>query len=596
MLAMGVGGELVKDLTEKVLKEMAKDTLFEVLVEVAKEIATATFSIFAGTFGVNALLDGLKDIAITIGTAIVHAMAKPMLAGVGAIIALGVGEALAAAGFEVAVPAIGWALKGVELAQTATQLGFQIAHIAEGLMLVRSELVPAHPVEVVVKPDAKESAYLPSSAALVEITVTPEGRLPIKEEKEIESAQRPAITVEIPEPVALFGKLDVEVVMRDAAHEIVAHGKVTVDNGKDVGKKQEVEIEVKAVPIPIRGSTRLVHKQKLVVTSSSRTLEASSEAPIADENALACDGGKVCRALGLTLSQRTGVLGYAFQTPMSCAGGANASQLHLLNILTTDKKAVVGPANTKALACGAGAPAIVALSLTEGPSCVVAQTPDKRYGVFALDPTGDLPASFEAKDARAFLRGDALTRARMHEAGYLVALTSIGGEVVDLREATRLGRPADPLLFTRRGALRGQLSGPTSIAPLRGLHGYALLEQGERRVQALDFSANYLDIWSGDSVIGLRRDDGRLFVDLEIDAAGNVWVLSYVPNGTAKTEFSIDVYDSRGQFVVTFDEVNALGLTIDLFSGVFTENAENVIGPGGYPEPTISIWTPENAS
>ena len=82
MLALGIGGELVKELTEKVLKEMLIETGIEILIELGKQIAVDTFSIFAGTFGVDALLDQLKDIGITIGTAIAHAIAKPQLAGI----------------------------------------------------------------------------------------------------------------------------------------------------------------------------------------------------------------------------------------------------------------------------------------------------------------------------------------------------------------------------------------------------------------------------------------------------------------------------------------------------------------------------------
>src|SRR5262249_32592889 len=267
---------------------------------------------------------------------------------------------------------------------------------------------------------------------------------------------------------------------------------------------------------------------------------------------------------------------YAFDTPMKCLNGASGTQLHTVPV-------PLNPGALRALACGTAAVSQVALALGEGPSCLVAQTSkgsNKVYGVFPFDPTQALPSEPEKLDpakAAGLLKGEALVRARMHDGGFLVALTDVGVEVVDLNKSKALGRPADPDLFHRRGERLGQMSAPVSVAPLRGIYAYALLEQATKRVQAFDFSGNYIPLLANSAIINLRQDAGRIFLDLDIDPTGHIWVLSYVHNTNAAASFVIDVYDPHGSFVVTFGGVNALALTVDAFTSVYTENAENAV-------------------
>src|SRR5262249_1175694 len=156
-----------------------------------------------------------------------------------------------------------------------------------------------------------------------------------------------------------------------------------------------------------------------------------------------------------------GVLGYAFETPMMCQGGANATQLHTLTLpMNLENLRAL-----RALACGTLTVSQVALALGEGPSCLVARTAKGGYGVFPFDPTKALPSTFDPNEAAGLLKGDVLVRARVHDGGFLVALTDVGVEVVDLSKRAALGRPADPDLFLRRGQRLGQMSAPVSVAP-----------------------------------------------------------------------------------------------------------------------------------
>jgi len=258
---------------------------------------------------------------------------------------------------------------------------------------------------------------------------------------------------------------------------------------------------------------------------------------------------------------------------------------------------VAGKGVARTLPCGLSGTAQIALPLGGTRGYVVANTEEGNLGVFdfALDG-GSLPSSYTKQSALGLLSGATLIRARHHASGHLLSLTNAGVEVVDLAKRAQLQRPADSTLFVRRGERPGQQSGSVSVAPLPGRNAYALLEQGARRVQALDFDGNPLGVWAGRSSILLTLDAGVVFTDLDVDSAGNVWVLSYKPNGAARAVFNLEVYNSAGAFVVRFVGINAMALAVDNFSTVFTQNAENLGGPGGYPEPTLSVWAPENPS
>lgn len=584
LLAAGVGGHAARGLTEEMLKHLIKEVGVELLVEVVKTAFVDVFNLATGTFSWKALGESLLEIGKGILTAIAKLLAKPIAASIGLYIATVVGElALVENVTQAASGVVGWVLKGIEVAQAGAQLIVQAVHMAQGQALYIARLEPAHPVAITVAPRTSESAYLPQGAASYTLTITPEGRTPIRVSHPIDPGEHGSLHVESPKPVPLYGSLKVDVQLFNGAREIVGEGSVTVANGTVVDEEQHVTVEIKAVPVPITPRTRLVHRRKLEITPAGRSLVATEQRPGADRPAKT-------RPLGISLSQRLGVVGYAFETAMECAGGAAASQIHLLP--------VVGPTTTKSLACGMRAPLQVVMSLADGPSCVIAPTGRRECGVFGFDPAVGLPESFDEGAALGMLTGSTIVRARMHDAGYLVALTNVGVEVIDLSKYKRTGRPAESDMFVRRGLRVGQMGGPVSVAPLRGLQGYALLEQGTRRVQALDFMGNYIEIWARGSEIPLRsgstRDSARVFLDVEVDPAGNVWVLSSTPNFRASSSYTVDVYSERGEFIVSFDDVNADALTVDLYGGVFTQNAESFAGPL-YVEPSISVWTPENA-
>jgi len=73
---------------------------------------------------------------------------------------------------------------------------------------------------------------------------------------------------------------------------------------------------------------------------------------------------------------------------------------------------------------------------------------------------------------------------------------------------------------------------------------------------------------------------------------GYIYTLGYMGQGTAVTDFLLDIYQPDGQFLARTTGVNAGCMTVDMWRNVFTLNFESFLGPGGRTEPSISTWTP----
>lgn len=337
-----------------------------------------------------------------------------------------------------------------------------------GQSIVKSTLTAAHPVSVVLHPNADESAIFPPSARSFRLTVTPSARLPM----EITGSFNPiptATTISVPH-VPLYGALSIELTLFDEASHAVGHVAARVDNGAVLGQKQEIDLSVDVFAAPLTASSRLSHGQRLDITPTNRRWTQTTTRPSADDGALSCDPAakKVCGeqgALGISASALHGQVAYAFRTPMTCAGGAIHSQVHLASVSDA--------ATLSAMSCGsAGSSRILLASRAGEQNLLVALSQEGPLGVFAFGPKGALPTALSIANAVGELRGLRLESARRHADGYVVALTEVGVEAVHIES----GRRRHPQIFARKGNRVGQISTGVAVAPLRGVRGYLLLE------------------------------------------------------------------------------------------------------------------------
>jgi hypothetical protein len=582
LLAAGGGGPEANRITGKVRAAMLKGAGVAILINIAKTVCIDVFAATAGELTAKTVFANIGKIGEAMLAAIPTMLGTAALAEIAAVIIEGLAEIIAEDAIEDALPIVGWVLEAIQVATALVQLAIELVHVATGQMLNRSSLTPAHPVSVVVKPNPDQSTIFPRGASSYRLTVTPSARLPMESTGTFDPSPG-STTVDVPH-VPLLGTLTIDVTLFDRANHVVGHRTVKVDNGTVRGEPQKIELELDLFAVPLGPSSRLSHFERLDVTAGGRAWTKTATGPTADENALSCDvkAARVCQVLGISASLLPGQVAYAFRTPMACAGGAVRSQLHVASISN--------PTLVRTTPCGSEGLSRILLGATrEEKSLVIARSKEGPYAVFPFEADGVIPTDLDLVLANAVgeLRGDMLAGARRHADGYVIALTDLGVEAVHVESGTR----RHPEIFARRGLRLGQISQGVAVAPLRGVRGYLLLEQATYRLQAVDFEGNPLKVFGARSAIDLPRDAGRSYLDVEVDHAGHIWLLSTASNGSAKDTFRVDVYDRGGVSLVSFEDVNAKALAVDPLGTLYTLDFENAIGPGTYPEPIVSQWT-----
>lgn len=107
------------------------------------------------------------------------------------------------------------------------------------------------------------------------------------------------------------------------------------------------------------------------------------------------------------------------------------------------------------------------------------------------------------------------------------------------------------------------------------------------------------------SYMALYNPDNRTditYLDVAVEAKGYIYVLSYVAGGKNPSDYSLDLYNPDGSFLVRTPDsrlqptnpqyVSAARLVVDVWRNVYTLNYEPTIGPNMITEPSISHWVP----
>lgn len=95
--------------------------------------------------------------------------------------------------------------------------------------------------------------------------------------------------------------------------------------------------------------------------------------------------------------------------------------------------------------------------------------------------------------------------------------------------------------------------------------------------------------------------DTVTYLDVAIETKGFIYVLSYVDDGSSDTDYRLDIYNPDGSPLSADPashngQVNAARMTVDQWRTLFTLNYEQMSGPAGRPEPTVSQWLPTTPS
>jgi hypothetical protein len=125
-----------------------------------------------------------------------------------------------------------------------------------------------------------------------------------------------------------------------------------------------------------------------------------------------------------------------------------------------------------------------------------------------------------------------------------------------------------------------------------------ILEADNGRVQAFDIGINPAPIFGSNTSYFMQLKDGSTpnYLDIAVEHAGYIYVLSYTQASPSNFQFNMDIYKPDGTWLTRTTGLTAAGLTVDLWRNVFSLNYEVLTLPNGTlpnrTEPSVSQWIP----
>jgi hypothetical protein len=226
-------------------------------------------------------------------------------------------------------------------------------------------------------------------------------------------------------------------------------------------------------------------------------------------------------------------------------------------------------------------------------------TPVTSPGVPMTDPSRQFDLATGASFGRFSVYPTSLA---IHSNGYVAAVNSTYDTLQILKLPPQSVADAQaPWAFmpTGSGTGPGRLSAPTLVA-IRPDQTILVLEAGNQRIQAFSCGGHPVPIasLSGRPVFWIplvsHASNGAnvVYLSMSVDVVGFAYVLSYSGNGYDASQFHLDIYTADGEHLSSQQGFVAADLAVDLWRNAYTLNFEQMSGPGGRPEPTISTYIP----
>ena len=327
-----------------------------------------------------------------------------------------------------------------------------------------------------------------------------------------------------------------------------------------------------------------------------------TSAPTATQADLAQGQDDALNSLGgITISQRTGMAGYAYQAGGQGVTFCDETESGIMHIFQNVVLAQNPDRALKQLPCGFRQPAGIVYDKL-GPV-------SGRGLNFFVQPTaqGFLVQSITLDDTTPVDLNNPLSWGRFTQAldafavvptGYVVGVDrqNHNMEILELpaMPVNANDDPADvPYAVMKMGSGKrpGLLDTPVAVTVIDAA--ILILEQGNRRIQAVDVSGNpVLRFQNGTtSLVELERGLRVVYLDLGVEGKGYMYVLSFVNDGMDAADYRLDIYDPQGNFLTRTTGVAAARMAVDTFRNVYTLNYETIANAPSV-EPSLSQWEP----
>ncbi len=450
----------------------------------------------------------------------------------------------------------------------------------------------------------------PATARNYEIILTYDGSSVIRKRTGTISAEGvPDPIVESFDNVPSGGMVTVDVYLTTDANCIVGRSTDADGNvgpfGPVSGTQASISLTIKELLVPLTADTEYNHVLKLEYQNGEHVW-AETAAPTATlANLCAGQDNALCDLNEITIGQRTGMAGYSFQAGGQnidlCDGGAASIQQVIQNVFLGAN----AQSGFKQLSCGFTQPVGIVYERLG--------SPDGKGMNFFLEPTpssflvksivADTSTPFDVSTAQAWGQfSEPLDSIAVVPTGYLVGVNRANHkmEILELPAAAvdsdqAPGSVAFAVQKMGLGTRPGLLGSPVALAVFGTT--ILILEDGNRRIQAVDVSGNQVLQFQGQSastidLAAVESDPASVvYLDIAVEGLGYMYVLSYANGGLAADDYRLDIWDPDGNHLLRKTGVAAARMAVDTFRNVYTLNYETIAGAPRV-EPSLSQWEP----
>ena len=375
------------------------------------------------------------------------------------------------------------------------------------------------------------------------------------------------------------------------------------------------------LPVPLTVNTQYRFAEKLVIENKARVWSSGPNASAPTATGPLPHGSGLAGLVGISFSELTGALGYAWQ-----ASGLNLKDCatnQAIKLPFAFQNISVVPATDQAW---------------PSPDCGFAERPCLVYDLlgprdgkkrnFYFDPRLDRSGKpnhlrqvildgttpFSTVIGQSFGRfNQQMDSLAIHPAGYVVGISTANHkmEVLPLSEKTFDDADAHVPLAVMKGGC-GYRPGlfHLPLAVVTTIDGRVLvLDQTYQpsnpdpiktypaRIQALDVNGNPVPCFAHPS--GSKSPEMMLkpetspvtYLDMGVESKGYIYVLKVVGDTSQAANYMLDIYQPDGTFLVQTKGVTAGKMVVSFWRDVYTLNYEQISGPKG-PEPSVSKWVP----
>lgn len=499
---------------------------------------------------------------------------------------------------------IGLAMRAVAVAADVATIGQSVFEVLANPALFTNQLTLTMTTTVTISHDPNDFQF-PATARnyIVTLTYDSASKVAHKQTGTIEPGRTAPIAVTFND-VPSGGMVTVDIYLTNEAGCIVGRSTDADGNmgpfGPVPGTQAEIAVTIKELLIPLSTTTQYVHDLKLEYQDGKRVW-VSADPPTATVADLEPgNNAGLNDVTALTLSQRTGIAGYAYlaggQSVPFC-GQTTSGIMHMLqNVFLGEDP----DSELKQLPCGFQQSASVAyekLGATTGTRNFFLQPSESGFLLQSAGLGDGQP--FDVDNAQTWgVFSAALDSLVVVPTGYVIGVDRQNHkmQILELPAAPSdlsTAPQAVPFSVSKMGpgTRPGLLMAPVAVTVFDTA--ILILEAGNQRIQAVDVSGNPVLLFQNGTtnLVELEQDPGVVYLDLGVEGLGYLYVLSYVNDGTTAADYRLDLFDPQGNFLSRTTGVAAARLAVDTFRNVYTLNYEPVAGAPGI-EPSLSQWNP----